>query len=536
MHSIVITGGTLFDGTGDPAKPVDLTIDGSRISGIKKRGDARGSINIDASDMIVCPGFVDIHTHSDISLLGNPQAHSKIMQGVTTELVGNCGSSAAPLGGTAKDSFLDYARELCIDINWTSMDEYLLRLQDLRVSVNVATLVGAETVRRCVIGEADRKADFEELQAMKRLVAESMLQGAFGLSSGLIYAPGMYASTEELIELAGVASSLGGFYASHIRGEGRTLEEAVSEAIRIGRESNIRVEISHHKACGRPNWGKVKRTIQMIDTARTEGIDVGFDVYPYTASCTSLDTILPPWAREGGKEDIMRRIRDPELRRRIVSELEIPSEDWENSVPDTGWENIVAIDIKKGENKRYDNRPISEIARMMGKEPAEAAMDLMADEQLTVSAVFHDMTEEDVETVLSHPLSCIGSDGSSVSPYGPMGESGLHPRSYGTFPRVLREYVLGKKIVSMEEAVRKMTSLPAQRIGLSDRGLLAKGMAADVVVLDPAAIKDNATYSSPHQLPEGVRYVLVNGIMTVDDGKHTKERAGQVLRHRTNIA
>lgn len=532
MHSILIKGGTVIDGTGTPPTLLDVAITGTKVSGLFKPPEApKASMTIDATGMIVCPGFVDIHTHSDLYLLANPLAESKVRQGVTTELLGNCGGSAAPLIGAARDAMSDSARMLEVEVDWSSMDEYLLRLHNLRTSVNVATMVGAETLRLCVLGADDVKADREHLEQMRVLLAESMLQGAFGLSSGLIYAPGCYASTDELIALASTSASFGGMYASHIRGEGGTLVKAVEEAIRIGREAKTAVEISHHKACGRPNWGKVNETLKIIEGARKEGVDVAFDVYPYAASSTSLDSIIPPWAKNGGKEAILRRLRDPEERKRIEEDLSRRSDEYENTVMDDGWENIVVVGIPPGRNDKFENKSIDEIAKNLGKDPSQTAFDLMVEEDLQVYAVFHEISEEDVVTVMRHPLACIGSDGMSESPYGPTGKSATHPRSYGTFPRVLRRYSIEKGLFPLHEAIMKMTSVPAQRIGLANRGVLANGMAADVVIFDPEKIRDVATFDDPHRYPEGIAFVLVNGTVTIEGGRHTRERAGLVIRH-----
>lgn len=526
----------LVDGTGAPAVPMDLAIDGPRISGVYKRTEAKGLMIIDAHGKIVCPGFVDIHSHSDLHLLANPLAESKIMQGVTTELVGNCGGSAAPLIGAARTDIKEAADHLCVALDWITMDEYLLRLNHLKTSVNVCTLVGAETIRKSVLGDHDVQPSGEKLGQMRNLVADAMLQGAFGISSGLIYAPGCYATTEELIALASTAASFGGMYASHIRGEGRTLVKAVAEAIEIGRESHARVEISHHKACGQANWGRVKETLDMIMHARMEGVDVAFDVYPYTASCASLDTILPPWAREGGREAVLSRLKDPALRARLVKELETPSDDWEAIAAETDWENIMLVDFKNERNKKYENKSVARIAKETGKKPTELALDMMCDERLRVFAIFHEINEDDVLRVISSPLSVIGSDGCAEKPYGPGSDSATHPRAYGTFPRVLRKYAIEQSALSIEEAVRKMTSMPAERIGLENRGVLAKGMAADVVVFDPSRVRDCATFEKPHVYPEGIEHVIVNGDLTVENGKHTRERNGLVLRHKPAIA
>lgn len=536
MHDILVKGGLVVDGTGNPAKPLDLTIDGTKIAGLHKPSESRGSLAIDAKGMIVCPGFIDIHSHSEISLLSNPLAESKIRQGVTTELVGNCGASPAPAIGNAREELAHSAEIRDVHIDWTTLDEYFLRLQNVRPSVNAGSLVGADTLRRSVIGASNVAATADQLEGMKRLLADSMLDGAFGLSSGLIYAPGCFASTEELIALASTAASLDGIYTSHIRGEGRTLEKAVAEAIRIGREAHIRVEISHHKACSPANWGKVNETIKMIENARAEGVDVSFDVYPYTASHTSLDSLLPPWARDGGREAIRSRLGDPVLRARIAKEMQTPASDWEDTAADIGWEKIVAVGFRNKANRRFENKSVKEIADALGKLPEEAAMDLMLDEDFHVCGIFHEILEDDVMTVIKHPLAAIVSDAEAEAPYDQTGKSATHPRAYGTFPRVLKRYVFEKGLFSLEEAIRKMTSWPAQRIGLEDRGVLAKGMAADVVVFDPKTVRDHATFEDSHRYPEGIVHVIVNGTMTIENGEHTRERAGLVLKHRPRIA
>jgi N-acyl-D-amino-acid deacylase len=531
MHNILIKGGTVIDGTGAPGVRRDVAVDGSKIAGIYKESEGKAHVTINAEGMVVCPGFIDIHTHSDIHILNIPLAESRVRQGITTELVGNCGESAAPLVGRARGWLIDYAKNLLVKIDWTTVDEYLLRLANLRTSVNVATLVGAETLRYGVIGADDVKPTDAQMETMKQLLAVAMMQGAFGLSTGLIYAPGCYASTEEIIGLASTSAALGGFYASHIRGESRTVVDAVAEAIRIGREANTRVQISHHKACGRQNWGLVNTTLKMIEDARAEGVDVAFDVYPYTASSTFLEAILSPWMRDGGKDAILTRLNDAEARNRQKEEFKDRFTPWENTVAEDGWENIVVSGFKADGNKRFENKSLKEIASMLSKDPADATLDLLLEEKLGISAIFHEMSEDDVMRVMSHPLSCIGSDGVDEAPSGPTGSVATHPRSYGTFPRVLRRYALDKKIFTLEEAIKKMTAVPADRIGLSNRGVLAKGMMADIVVFDPNTVRDVATFEDSHRYAEGIRHVLVNGQVTILDGEHTKERAGQVIRH-----
>lgn len=529
--SVLISGGSVIDGTGAPSSEKDLAVDGQRIAGLHDRGAVKGSVTVDAAGMIVCPGFVDIHTHSDLSLLCCPLAESKIRQGVTTEVVGNCGGSVAPIVGDARVPVAELAEVYGVDVDWSSTDEYLLRLAHLGTSVNVATLVGADTIRYGVLGAGDVTPTEDQMERMEELVRDAMVEGAFGLSTGLIYAPGCYASTEEIVRLASATAPFGGIYSSHIRGEGTTLIDAVAEALRIGKEARVRVQISHHKAVGIENWGLVKRSMRMVEEAREEGVDAAFDVYPYIASCTTLHAILPPWVQDGGKKRILERLADGAVRERIRAEFEDRHTSWENTVAEDKWENIEVIGFRKEANKRFERKRMTEIAEALGMAPPDAAFDLLIEEDLDLIAIFHEMSEDDVISVIGHPLSSIASDGETCADYGPCRDCPTHPRSFGTFPRALRRYVFEKNVVPLEEMIRKMTSSPAKRIGLADRGVLSKGMRADVVVFDPAAVRDRATFADPYQYPDGVAMVMVNGVVTVIDGRHTKERAGMVLRN-----
>lgn len=512
---------------------MDLAIDGQRIAGLHSRGTVKGAMVIDATGKMVCPGFIDIHTHSDLSLLCCPFAESKIRQGVTTEVVGNCGGSAAPILGDAIEQLAELAEVYGIDVDWSSMDEYLLRLSHVGPSVNVVTLVGADTVRHGVLGAGDVQPTEDQMIRMQELVREAMMDGAFGLSTGLIYAPGCYASTEEITALASVASCFAGLYATHIRGEGTTLLKAVSEALQIGREAGIRVQISHHKAVGVENWGLVSESMRLIEDARRDGVDAAFDVYPYIASCTSLHAVLPPWVQDGGKKAILERLADRGVRERIKGEFGDRHTVWENTVAEDKWENIEVLGFRKEENKRFEHKRMTAIAEMLGCSPPDAAFDLLIEEDLDLTAIFHEMSEEDVTRVIQHPLSSIASDGETCADYGPCREAPVHPRSFGTFPRALRRYVFEKQVVPLAEMIRKMTSSPAGRIGLADRGVIAKGMRADIVVFDPDRIADKATFEQPYQYPAGVNEVVVNGVLTIHDGEHTKERSGMVLRKAT---
>jgi len=544
MYDIVIKKGLIVDGSGRPSFKADLAVKGGRIAKIDEAIDVKANKIIDAEGLAVCPGFIDIHTHSDFVLLVNPKAESKVRQGVTTEVVGNCGSSAAPAKGAALERAKRIMSGYGIDrVEWTSFSDYLNLLEKKGIAINVVALVGHGTVRQCVLGMENRPPTERELQEMRSLVAEAMEAGAFGMSSGLVYPPGRYASTEELIELCKVVASYGGVYASHIRGERETIVEAVKEAIEIGRRSGVSVQISHHPAkIG--GWGKSKETLRLIEEAREEGIDVNCDMHPYIAGSTGLSALLPPWVQEGGPEKIVQRLKNEELRKKIRQDM------IEEKIPGPGpcglvkrgmWDKLMLSDCEK--NKDLIGLDFEEIAGRRGKGPFEAYFDLLVEEEARGMVVGFYYNEEDIRRVLLHPTSMIGSDGYALAPYGPLGKGKMHPRSYGTFPMVFRKYVRGEsrkeliydegaKLLTLEEAVMKMTSVTAKKLGLEDRGLLKGGMRADIVILDPKRVADRATYLDPYQYPEGIEYVIVNGELVIDEREHTGSLPGMVLRHK----
>lgn len=528
--TVLISGGMLVDGTASQAVRMDVAIEGDRIESLRPRIESSAAFEVDASGCIVCPGFIDIHTHSDFGLLSWPQADNKVRQGVTTEVVGNCGGSAAPALGDSRTFIEDMAKMYDVTVDWVRFDEYLSRMRKARTSVNVASLVGAETVRTAVLGTRNVQPSREELALMRDLVVEAMEAGAYGLSSGLIYAPGCYASTEELSNLAEAAGQYGGIYTSHIRGEGRTLLKAIGEAIQIGRDAGVKVQISHHKAVGQRNWGLVKDSLAMMRDARSEGVDVAFDVYPYTASCTNLYAILPPWVQDGGREAIMDRLREDDVRNRIKMDFANADTEWENTIAEDGWETIEVSGFRMSGNKNLEHKRMDEIGRLRGVDPADAAFDLILEEGFDLVAVFHEISGDDVACVVSHPLAIIASDGEVSPPSNPICGTAAHPRAFGTFPRAIREYALDGGVVSLEEMIRKMTSAPAERMGLADRGRVAVGMKADIVVFDPMEIKDLATFEHVDKHPKGISHVIVNGTPTIRNCEHTGERAGEVLR------
>jgi len=526
----VLQGGFVVDGAGNPWFRADVGLKGGKIMKVGNLGSDTAQVTMEVDNLVVSPGFMDMHSHSDFMLWVDPASDPKIRQGVTTEVIGNCGSSAAPLVGEAREDAERRINELPSGgpekmPKWSTLSEYLDHLQGQGVVVNVATYVGHSTVRECVLGYEDRRPAESELNEMRALVAQGMADGAFGISTGLIYPPGCYADTRELIELCRVVARYGGIYASHIRDEADLLTKALEEAIDIGKKTNLPVHISHHKAAGRLNWGKVRETLRMIEESRSEGLDITCDVYPYIAGCSwSLSHMLPKWVSDGGPKQLVKRLEDPEVRGRIKGEIE-KDKTVSPLLKHGEWESIVVASVKTEENKRFEGKSIAQISKARKIDPLDCLFDLMIQEEDEITGIFFLMDEDDVSTVIEHPASMIGSD--SVPPK----KTGfVHPRNYGTFPCVIRRYVREKGILTLEEGVRKMTSFPAQRLGIRDRGLIREGMWADLVVFDPEKISDKATYEDPFQYAEGIRYVFVNGTLTVDNGRYTGALAGKVLR------
>lgn len=531
MYDVLIRHGKIFDGTGNPWFSSDVAVEKGRVAALGDLVSASADTIIDAKDMVVCPGFIDMHSHSDFVLLINPLAESKIRQGVTTEVIGNCGLSAAPLNDLLKEDILKtmpMLEEADLKLTWSTMGEYMRLLKSKGVALNVAPLVGNSNLRISFLAFENRSPTEEELEKMKKILAKAIEEGAFGMSTGLIYPPSCYADAEEIVELAKAVAQFGGIYTSHIRGEGFTLIDAVEEAIQIGERTGVPVEISHHKASGKANWGKVRQTLRMMEEARERGVDVTCDVYPYTAGSTGLDSILPPNAYEGGVEKLIERLRNPKTRKEIKEEMIRTSEE---GAPDTlgrpGWDSIM-ISYCKG-HPDLEGEIIEDIAKKKGLDPFEFVFDLLIEEKASVSIVLFTMCEEDMRYVLSHSLSMIGSDSSARAPYGVLGKGKPHPRTYGTFPRILGCYVREEGILTLESAIRKMTSLPAQKLKLRDRGLIREDMRADIVIMDPKRVIDQATYQNPHRYPEGIKYVLVNGRLVIENGEHTKALPGHVL-------
>lgn len=526
QYDIIIRNGLVIDGTGSPWFRADVGIVADKIVKVSQLADASAKQDVDGSGRVVCPGFIDAHSHSDITILINPRAESKIRQGVTTEVVGNCGSSAAPLDDRLRLRLEQKAGLAAAKIrpNWGTMAEYLKKLKSRGTAVNIAALVGHGNIRAMVLGFENRDPSRKELEDMCDIAAEAMRDGAVGFSTGLIYTPGSYAKTREIIQLAKVVGEAGGIYTSHIRGEGEHLFSSVNEAITIGREAGIPVQISHHKAGGRANWGKVNRTLRMIEQARKRGVDVTCDVYPYTASSYSLSAMLPPWVHDGGRASAIERLKDPKIRGKIRHDMLTGVSHWGSPLKTAGWTKTVIASCPL--NRKLQGLSISEAAKICRKNPFKFMFDLLVEENFAPTVVRFGINEDDVRTVLSYRNTMIGSDGRCLAPYGPLGGGKPHPRNYGTFPRVIAKYVRETKTLSLEEAIRRMTSLPAHRFRLHGRGILRVGMYADLCLFHPSKIVDTATFSRPSQYPKGISHVIVNGHIVIRDGEHTGELPG----------
>ena len=521
----VIRGGRVFDGTGGPEWSADIGIRGDTIVAFGDLGLEAARSVIDARGLCVAPGFIDIHTHSDGDVLAYPDDESRVFQGVTTEVTGNCGYSAAPVGGAEAEEYFQSLREQGIDARWTDVDSYFRTLESTRIAVNHALLLGQGTLRRAVAHLENRPLAPGELALVLRLLEQGLDQGALGFSTGLEYTPGRFTPTDELIAMARVLARRGKLYASHLRSEEAQFLEAVDEALRIGRESGARVQVSHLKAAGKPNWHKQDDALAALERARAAGLEVLADAYPYTAYSTGLSVFLSDEAREGGDEALLARLRDPAERARIRAGLEprVASDPG-------GFELIVIASVGAGRNRDAIGVDLATIAARRAVDPAEALLQLLEEEDASVGFVGHGMSEENVVKVLKHPLVMIGSDGRAMAPRGKALETRPHPRSYGTFARVLSKYVREEHVLELANAIKKMSSMPAAQLGLDDRGRIGRNMKADLVVFDPAKVQDTASFDDPHRTATGFLHVLVNGVPVLRDGARTGERPGRALR------
>jgi len=530
--SLLIRGGSVVDGAGGPARAADVAVEGERIAAVGPALSGQADRVIDAAGKMVSPGFIDMHSHSDLFYFACPSAESKIRQGVTTEVVGMCSFSQAPLRPDQRDIVRGWAGGIgaSLDLRWETFAQYLDALRSVRPSVNIAHFVGHGALRIAAMGFEARPAGGDDMKGMQRLLGEAMDAGAFGFSTGLVYAPSAYSDTQELIALAKSISARGGYYFSHIRGESSMLLDSINEAIRIGEEGGVGVQVSHVKASGKENWPKIDAALRLFETARARGVDVLGDVYPYNAGSTKLDNMMPAWAHDGGIAKLLERLADRTTRRRIVEECLIDGERWGTvSQGGIGFDQVFIATCKRRE---LEGLHLAQIARQAGQPPAEVLMNLLLEEKCTVGMVSFSQSIENVSKVLAHPALMIGSD--SIPLYEGEGDrpGKPHPRTYGTFPRVLGEYARERRLFSLETAVHKMTGMAAARIGLRERGLVQPGYFADLTVFDPATVKDESTYAEPHRYPTGIPYVVVNGAVVVDGGRLGAARSGRVLAPR----
>ncbi len=529
-YDVVVRGGGIYDGSGGTPYVADLAISGDSIAFIGDLREARGRVEIDAAGLAVAPGFINMLSWATESLIEDGRSQSDIRQGVTLEVFGE-GSSMGPLNDDMKAERLRRQGDIKYDIVWTTLAEYLDFLVERGISTNVASFVGATTVRIHEIQHEDRPPTPEELDEMRRLVHQAMEDGALGVGSSLIYAPAFYAGTEELIELARVAGEFGGMYISHIRSEGNQLLEAVEELITIAREADVPAEIYHLKAAGQDNWGKLDAVFAMVEAADAEGLRITADMYTYTAGATGLDAAMPPWVQEGGHEAWVERLEDPQIRARVMREMNTPTDAWENLFLAAGApENILLVGFKSDRLKRFTGRTLAEVAAIRGTAPEETAMDLVIEDDSRVGTIYFIMSEENIAKKVAQPWVTFDSDAGSLAPAGVFLQSNPHPRAYGSFARLLGKYVREENVISLQEAVRRLTSLPASNLGIRRRGSLAPGFMADVVLFEPETIGDHATFAEPHQYATGVVHVFVNGIQVLADGEHTGATPGQVVR------
>ncbi len=530
QYDVVIRGGTVYDGSGSEPFVGDVAVTGDSVAFVGESAAGRARVDIDATGLAVTPGFINMLSWATESLIEDGRSQSDIRQGVTLEVFGE-GWSEGPLTETMRQQLLQQQGDIEFDIPWTTLAEYLDHLVERGVSTNVASFVGATTVRIHELGYEDRPPTAEELDRMRGLVRQAMEDGALGLGSSLIYAPAFYASTEELIELAKVAAEYDGMYISHMRSEGNRLLQAHDELMTIAREAGIRAESYHLKAAGQSNWPKMDQLIERVERARAEGLEVTADMYNYTAGATGLDAAMPPWVQEGGLEPWIERLKIPATRRRVRREMSTPTDAWENLYLAAGSaENVLLVGFKNDVLKPLTGKTLAEVASMRGKSPEETAMDLVIEDGSRVGTVYFLMSEDNVRKQIALPWVSFGSDAGSLAPEGVFLKSNPHPRGYGNFARLLGKYVREERIIPLEEAVRKLTSFPAANLRIERRGALRPGYYADIAVFDPETIQDHATFDEPHQYATGMVHVFVNGVQVLRDGEHTGQTPGRVVR------
>src|SRR2546429_1860013 len=526
---VIIKGGTLYEGTGAEPRHVDLAIRGDRIVGLGDFKSVKAKTVIDANGLAVAHGFINMLSWSTESLIQDGRSQSEIRQGVTTEIFGE-GESMGPVNDRVREYMLKQQTDFKYDISWNTLTEYLRYLEKRGVSCNVASFVGATTIRENVIGFDDKQPTAEQLDQMRELVRKEMEAGALGIGTSLIYPPAFYAKTEELIELCKVAAKYQGKYISHMRSEGNQLLEGLDELIRISREAGIAAEVYHIKAAGEKNWPKEDELLGRIEAAQKEGLKIAANMYTYTAAGTGLDACLPPWTEDGGYPALFKRLRDPAMREKIAAEVRIDSDAWENLYLATGSpEKILLVGFKSQKLKPLTGKSVAEVATMRGKDPIETIMDLISEDESRIGTIYYLMSEENVKKELAKPWISFGSDEASQAPEGVFLKSNPHPRAYGNFARVLGKYVRDEKVIPLSDADRLLSGLPATNLGLDHRGFIKEGMFADVVAFDPATISDRATFEKPHQYAVGVKHVFVNGVQVLKDGEHTGAKPGRAL-------
>jgi N-acyl-D-amino-acid deacylase len=526
---VIIKGGTVYDGTGGEGYVADVAIRGDRIAGVGDFAKASAKKTIDVRGLAVAPGFINMLSWSNESLIQDGRSQSEIRQGVTTEIMGE-GESMGPLNDRMKARILREQTDIKFAIKWNTLAEYLHYLEQRGISCNVASFLGATTVREYVIGLEDKQPTPEQLDQMRELVRKEMEAGALGIGTSLIYPPAFYAKTEELIELCKVAAKYQGKYISHMRSEGNQLFQGLDEVIRISREAGIPAEVYHIKASGEKNWQKEDELLDRIEAAQKEGLKIRANMYTYTAAGTGLDACLPPWTEDGGYPALFKRLRDPAMREKIAAEVRIDSDAWENLYLAAGSpEKILLVGFKSEKLKPLTGKSLAEVAKMRGKDPIETIMDLISEDESRIGTIYFVMSEENVKKELAKPWISFGSDEASQAPEGVFLKSNPHPRAYGNFARVLGKYARDEKVITLPEAVRRLSALPATNLGLDHRGFIQDGMFADVVVFDPATIADRATFDKPHQYAVGMKHVFVNGVQVLKDGEHTGAKPGRAL-------
>ncbi|MDQ6787720.1 MAG: D-aminoacylase [Acidobacteriota bacterium] len=529
VFDVLIKNGTVYDGTGKPGKRVDVGIRGDKIAAVGDLSKAKAQTIIDAKNLAVTPGFINMLSWSTESLIVDGRSLGELKQGVTTQIMGE-GNSMGPLNDRLKKQMVDEQGDIKYSIEWTTLADYLKYLERRGVSQNVGSYIGATTIRQYVLGDADVQPTPTQLEQMRQLVRDEMEHGALGIGSSLIYAPAFYAKTDELIAMCKVAAEYKGKYISHMRSEGNQLVEGVEELTRISREAKIPAEIYHLKAAGRDNWGKMDTVIAMIEKARSEGLKITADMYTYPAGATGLDASMPPWVLDGGYEAAFKRLADPETRKKIAKEITTPTDKWENLYLAAGSpDRVLFSDFKSEKLKPLIGKTLAEVAKMRGASPEETIMDLVLEDRSRVGTIYFLMSEDNIKKQIKLPFVSFGSDAASMATEGVFLKNSTHPRAYGNFARLLGKYVREEKVISLAEAIRRLSGLPATNLGLEGRGFLQKGMFADIVIFDPNTIADRATFENPHQYAVGVRDVFVNGAQVLKNGEHTGAKPGRAV-------